>query len=186
VEQSEQISQTIANIIREKSEAGQLAQFEEILAEVAAQGLLESEIGDRKSNLEAILGQVMTDCEDLKEISGKKGIPHYYCSLSLSDTYAGMLIRREEDSLIAEIVRENSAIYPRPIPLGIFRESPFDLTEEEILDCLKNMHEQAEYQDIAQTITSIGTIFLFSSQHLDPAYASTLAEWLDVGQVNNP
>jgi hypothetical protein len=72
------------------------------------------------------------------------------------------------------------------VPLDIFRESPFDLTQEEILDCLKKMAEQGEYQDITQTTTSIGTIFLYSTQHLEPDYASSLAEWLDVGQANNP
>jgi len=48
------------------------------------------------------------------------------------------------------------------------------------------MGEQREYQDIAQTVTSIGTPFLFSTRHLDPDHASALAEWQDVGQVNNP
>jgi hypothetical protein len=106
--------------------------------------------------------------------------------LSLSETYAGILIRKEESSFIAEIVRENSAIYPRPVPLDFFRESPFDLTQEEILDFLGKMGEQGEYQDIALTTTSIGTVFLYSSRHLNPDYASTLAEWFDVGQINNP
>ena len=87
---------------------------------------------------------------------------------------------------MAEIVRENSAIYPRPVPLNIFREPPFDLTQEEILDCLGKMGTQEEYQDITQTTTSIGTVFLYSNQHLDATYASILAEWLDVGQANNP
>jgi hypothetical protein len=48
------------------------------------------------------------------------------------------------------------------------------------------MAQQKEYEDIAQTITSVGTQFLYSTKHLDPDHAFTLAEWLDVGQVNNP
>jgi hypothetical protein len=48
------------------------------------------------------------------------------------------------------------------------------------------MEQQAEYRDIARTITSIGTVFLYSNQYLDPDHASMLAEWLDVGQANNP
>jgi len=48
------------------------------------------------------------------------------------------------------------------------------------------MPGQEEYQDIAQTTTSIGTIFLYSTRHLDPGHASMLAEWFDVGQFNNP
>jgi hypothetical protein len=186
VEQREQISLTIAKIIREKSETGQLVQLEEMLKKMAEHGLPKSETSGRGASLEAILTEVVKENEDLKKVSGKNRVPHYYSSLSLSDTYAGILIRKEENSLIAEIVRENSKIYPRPVPIDIFRESPFDLAQDEILESMRRMGQDPEYQDIAQTITSIGTIFLFSSRHLDPVYASTLAEWVDVGQVNNP
>jgi hypothetical protein len=48
------------------------------------------------------------------------------------------------------------------------------------------MDGQEEYEDIARTTTSIGTVYLYSTRHLEPDYASTLAEWLDVGQANNP
>ncbi len=187
MEQKEEIRLKIAKIIRERSETGPLVQLEELLTELAGQGLLNSEVAaDQRSNFEGVLRQVVIENEDIREISGRNRIPHYYSSLSLSETYAGILVRKKENSLIAEIVRENSAIYPRPVPLNIFREPPFDLTEEEILDCLEKMGKQGEYQDIAQTTTSIGTVFLYSNQHLDPVYASTLAEWFDVGQVNNP
>jgi hypothetical protein len=42
------------------------------------------------------------------------------------------------------------------------------------------------YQDIAQTTTSAGNTFLYSRTFLDPAYAAALAEWIDVGQYDNP
>jgi hypothetical protein len=186
LEQQNQIRLTIAKIIREKSKACQLTQLEEILAGVTEQGLLKSESCDPGANLEAILRQVITDCEDLKEIAGENGIPHYYSSQSLTETYAGILVRKSENSLIAEIVRENSKIYPRPVPLDIFKESPFDLTQEDILARLRQMNDQEDYRDIAQTTTSIGTIFLYSNRHLDAGYASMLAEWIDVGQADNP
>jgi hypothetical protein len=186
VEPKEEIRLTIAKIIREKSEAGQLMQFEEISNELAERGLLHSEADHQRSHFASILRQVVAENEDIKELFARNRIAHYYSSRSLSEAYAGILVRKKENSLVAEIVRENSAIYPRPVPLNIFKEPPFDLSEEEIMDCLEKLGEHAEYQDIAQTTTSIGTIFLYSNQHLDPAYASTLAEWLDVGQVNNP
>ena len=186
MEQQEQISLTIAQIIRERSETGQLVQFEEIWTELTGQGIVKSEVADQRSLLEAILSEVVAENEDLREIPGAQGIAYFFSTRSLSETSAEILIRKEESSLIAEIVRENSAIYPRPVPLDFFRESPFDLTQEEILDCLGKLGEQGEYQDIAQTTTSIGTVFLYSSRNLDPVYASMLAEWFDVGQINNP
>ncbi len=188
MEQEEIISLAATKVIRERSEKGQLVPFEEMLADLKRQGPLKSEIADQRSYLRAVLEQAFEKNEDLKEISDKNGTPHYYSAQSLSEIYARILILREEDPLLllAQIIRENSAIYPRPVPLDLFRESPFDLTPEEISECLKNMREGKEYQDIAQTTTSIGTVFLYSNRHLDPDYASMLAEWFDVGQANNP
>ena len=188
MEQQEIVSLATIKVIRERSEKGQPVQFEEILVELERQGLLESETADQRSYLKAFLEQAFKKNEDLREISDKDGMLHYYSTQSLSETYARILLMRGKDPLllIAQIIRENSAIYPRPVPLDIFRESPFDLTPEEISECLKNMREGKEYQDIAQATTSIGTIFLYSNRHLDADYASMLAEWFDVGQANNP
>jgi hypothetical protein len=188
MEQQETICLAVVRIIRERSETGQLAQPKEILAELIGQCLLKSEDGDEWSHFETVLKEAVDKNEDIKEISGSDGIPRYYSTLSLSETYVRILTQKKENpiSLMAEIVRENSSIYPRPVPLNIFKESPFDFTQDELLGCLKKMAEQREYRDIAQTITSIGTIFLYSTQHLEPDYASSLAEWLEVGQVSNP
>ncbi len=188
MEQREQITLTIAQIIRDRSETGQLVQFEEIWTELTGQGLLTLEADDPRSHSQGIVREVVKGNEDLREIPGAHGIAYFYSTQSLSETYAVILARKKGDplQLIAQIVRENSSVYPRPVPLDIFRESPFDLTGEDILAFLDKMGQQREYQDIAQTTTSIGTKFLFSSRHLNPDYASTLAEWLDVGQVNSP
>jgi hypothetical protein len=106
----------------------------------------------------------------------------------MTETYARLLLQREGDplQLIAEIVRENSALYPRPFPLGAFERTPFTMTREEIQRCLDQMSCHQAYQDIARTITSAGNVFLYSTLHLDPDYAATLAEWTDVGQHDNP
>ncbi len=119
---------------------------------------------------------------------GRKIQDYFYSLRSMSDTYAGILAWKAEGPLrlIAEVVRENSRLYPRPVPMMCFMEPPFDLTEDEICECLEALGEGREYQDIVQTITSIGRTFLYSSRHLDPDHAATLAEWIDVGQADNP
>src|SRR3972149_527055 len=134
MEQQEDICLKIAVIIRRGSENGQLVRFDEILTELTGQGLLKSEMVDPKSHFEAILRQTIEKNEDLNEISGKEGIPYYYSVVSLSDAYARILIQKGEDPLLlmAQIVRDNSAIYPRPVPLNLFMGSPFNLTQEEI------------------------------------------------------
>jgi hypothetical protein len=186
LEQPQETGLAIAQIIRDKSEKGQLVQSEEILAQLEAWGLLNREDADSISHFELILGQVFEEHDDINELSRADHPPHYYSSLTLSQTYAAIFVRKEEDSLMAEVVRENSKIYPRPVPLDIFSEPPFDMTQEQISECLARMGKPGDYQDIAQTTTSIGTVFLYSSLHLGPDYAATLAEWLDVGQANNP
>jgi hypothetical protein len=181
-------SQAAANLIRKKSGAGQLVLQKEIFQELMDQKFLKSDHRGQKGKFEAILKKTMEENGDLKELPDKDGLPRYYSSQCMSETYVRILLRKEENPLmlIAEIVRENSALYPRPIPLDTFKNSPFELTQEEILFCLQTMSDQEEHQDIAQTTTSAGTVFLYSNIHLDPGYASMLAEWLDVGQFNNP
>jgi hypothetical protein len=48
------------------------------------------------------------------------------------------------------------------------------------------MSGTADYSDIEQTTTWTGCVFLYSTRHLEPDHASMLAEWIDVGQLNNP
>jgi hypothetical protein len=188
MERHEQVRQAIAQMIREQSETAQIIPLEYIWTELVRAGLVTADANDEMTDFKAILGEVVQENADLQEISNENGAAYYHSTRSLSETYAGILITKEEGPLriMAQVVRDNSKIYPRPVPLGMFSMSPFDLTQEEILDCLTKMDEQEEYKDIARTTTSAGTVFLYSSRHLEPDYAFTLAEWLDVGQVNNP
>lgn len=187
MEQQQAICATIVNMVRERSESAQLVSADEILSELGGEPL-ESEAIGPSTHWEGILEQVLRENPDIRMIAGKDGMPHYFSVLSLSETYAGILVRKSENliSMVAEVVRENSRLYPRPVLMDSFREPPFELTPEEIAECLATMETQGEYEDIEQTVTSVGTIFLFSTQHLEPDYAVTLAEWLDVGQVENP
>ena len=180
--------QAVANIIRKKSETGQCVLQKEIFQELIDQKVLKLDNREQLGAFETILKKTVEENEDLKELPNKDGLPRYYSSQCMSETYVRIILRKEENPLmlIAEIVRENAALYPRPVPLAIFLDSPFELTQEEIPACLQKMSGHEEYQDIAQTTTSIGTVFLYSNRHLDPGYASMLAEWLDVGQSNNP
>lgn len=188
MDRQQEICATILKTIRERSERAQLVSAREMLVELRGRRLLESEDIGPNGQRGDIFEQVSREGPDIKTISGKNGMPYYFSVLSLSETYAGILVGRSEDPLrlIAEIVRENSRLYPRPVAVDCFRERPFDLSREELEECLVAMSSRQEYEDIARTITSIGTPFLYSTQYLEPDYASTLAEWLDVGQADNP
>lgn len=171
----------VAGFIRMKSRAGQLSLREEILEELAQQN-------ETSEVLDALVSKTLEENGDLREVSLRCGAPRYYSCHFMTDAFVKILLRKERDPLLllAQTIRENSQIYPRPIPLDAFKDYPFNLTEAEILTCLGQMTEADQYQDIQRTATSTGTVFLYSTLHLDPGHAGMLAEWLDVGQFNNP
>ena len=184
----EAATQAITAMIRESSEAGHLISESEILRRVAGQHLFISQPGDPAEEAGNIIKKVVDGNEDIQELTAQDGSRRYYSSLFLTKAYAMILLQKEGDllRLIAETVRENSAVYPRPVPLDIFRQPPFDLTPQEILKDLERMGVEEEYRDILPTTTSASRVFLYSTLYMEPEHASMLAEWLDVGQFNNP
>jgi len=60
------------------------------------------------------------------------------------------------------------------------------LSQEELFSYLEGMSQREEFRDISRVSTSIGHVFLYSSRYVDRDYAMMLAEWIDVGQFENP
>jgi len=181
-------AKAIVDVIRQSSEAGQLISESEILRRVADEQLLASPAANRAEEAGSILEKVMEESEDLNELAGPDGSRHYYSSQFMTQAYAMILLQKQGDPLrlIAEIVRQNSEVYPRPVPLDIFTRPPFDLTRQEVLNNLERMAAEEEYRDVVPTTTSASRMFLYSTLYLESEHASMLAEWLDVGQFNNP
>ncbi len=188
VEEGEAGAQAIAAMIRQRSETNQLISESEIVRRVADQHLSTSTAADPAEEVGNILRKAVAGSEDLHELAAQDGSWHYYSSDFMTEAYATILLRKQGDHLrlLAETVRQNSAVYPRPVPMDIFTEPPFDLTRQEVLNYLERMGAEEEYRDIVTTTTSASRVFLYSTLHLEPEYASMLAEWLDVGQFDNP
>jgi hypothetical protein len=179
----------VADLIRERSAAGRLALPDEIVLTLRGEAGFEPANGGAPGrDAAAIIRDTMKQNADLREISGHDGVPRYYSEQDMSDAYARLLVQKEGDPLllIAATVRESSQVYPRPVSRDTFKNEPFSLTAEEILICLEKMKTGGPYDDIAQTVTSEGGVYLYSTLHLDPDYAAMLAEWVDVGQYRNP
>jgi len=178
----------IAAMIRQESKAGRLISEGEVLRRAADQKLFSTPAPGWREEAGNLLKKVLDENEDLNELAAEDGSKSYYSSRFMTEAYAGILLQKQGDRLrlIAEIVRQNSAAYPRPVPLDLFTQPPFDLTPQEVLNGLEGMSIQDEYEDIKPTITSTSRVFLYSTLHLEPDHASMLAEWLDVGQSNNP
>jgi hypothetical protein len=182
--QMESITLAIVSMIRQESEAGRLISGSEILRRLADQGrppLKEEEFG---SHLKNVLGAN----EDLHELASGEGPRYFYSSLFMTGAYAQILLKKQGDPLrlIAETVRRTSEEYTRPVPLDLFTQPPFDLTRQEVLNDLELMDAVEEYRDIAMTMTSASSVFLYSTLYLEPGHAFMLAEWIDVGQFDNP
>jgi hypothetical protein len=184
----EVLIEVVANVIREKSMEGQLLSHEEILDRLAQMGLPAPKEGSLDIAPDGMLRKAMETNEDLMEIPVGGGEPYYYSGRYMTEPYARILIQKKEAPLlmIAETVRKNSMLYPRPIALDAFQKTPFEMNGEEVEAALERMAGQEDFRDICRTTTSIGTVFLFSTLHLEPDHASMLAEWFDVGQFQNP
>lgn len=182
------VSQEIVSFVRDRSRQGQLTSREELLQHLIDGKKLPVNPEEQTTAFESAFRKASDKNQDLQEVVDPNGAVYYFSSQCMTQAYVSILLRKKGDPLvlIAEIVRENSAVYPRPIPLGTFKDSPFDMTDDEIKTCLEEMAAQAEYKDICQTTTSIGTVFLYSTAHLEPDHASMLAEWFDVGQYKSP
>jgi len=121
---------------------------------------------------------------DIRKIEGTKGI-YLYSELSMNNNYATILARIEDRDIsraIAETVRNESRIYPRPISSKIFYSSPFFIKEEDLLKILSDLKADEEYQDICEIIASNGTLYLYSSKYISKPHARILTEWIEVLQ----
>jgi hypothetical protein len=180
----ESIALAIVSMIRQESEAGRLISGAEILHRLADQSRPELQEEEFTSLLKSALGVN----EDLHELAVGNGPRHFYSSLFMTGAYAMILLQKQGDPLrlIAQTVRHHSADYTRPVPLDLFTQPPFDLTRQEVLNDLERMEAMEEFRDIAMTMTSASSVFLYSTLYLEPGHASMLAEWIDVGQFDNP
>jgi hypothetical protein len=181
---AEGVAQAVVSMIRQESEAGRLISAAGILHRLAGQDRCPLQ----GQELDRLLKIVLDANEDLHELAAGDGSRHCYSSTFMTGTYAAILLGKQGDPLrlIAETVRQNSADYTRPVPLDIFTQSPFDLTQQEVLNDLERLEAMEEFCDIARTTTSASSVFLYSTLYLEPGHASMLAEWLDVGQFDNP
>jgi hypothetical protein len=107
----------------------------------------------------------------------------------MTRAYAEAAVRAatgDHPRILAETVRSDSATYPRPTPIKAFLAAPYLLPIEDVIAAAERMRMDPRYADISFTRASNGDLFLFSSNHMNRAQAESMAEWLAVGQSDNP
>jgi len=163
--------------VREASAATRLIAADEVVNQLRQHGFGECpemlpEV-DPCSKVTAILSE-LPDIATFVSLSGRTV---YHDPALLSRTFARILDRKGSPAmLLAEEVRSNSREYPRPVPVELFEAPPFDLSPEIIEATLTAMAADPVYQDITFTTTALGSVYLFSSRHLERSYATFLAE----------
>jgi len=173
----------LTSLIRRYSRNGKLVSGETLRREIAA--LKSSEDGALSPG--DALNEAIQKNPDLRVVYDGKRHAFYHSVVFLSHTYARILALRDTPTLMmADTIRDNSARYPRPVPLDLFEQAPFGLNPETIKLSLQEMASEKEYRDIAATSSSEGRVFLYSSDFLSHDYATHLAEWEDVGYLYDP
>ncbi len=129
------------------------------------------------------------DYPDINLVISPDGAAFYYSTSYITKEYAQILGRVESSDMgatIAMTVRDDSRIYPRLTKLGFFKVPPFNIPEEEIEPLARKTMSDDKYRDIKLITASTGQKYLYSDLYINDYYASTLAEWEEVGQFENP
>jgi hypothetical protein len=168
--------EALADAVRKASLAGELMKLYEIW------GGGEEEYASLTG---AAAAETIADIQLIRE----GGEVYLFSDRHMTRAYAEAAVRAATDDhprILAETVRSDSATYPRPTPVSTFLAAPYRLSMEEVIGAAERMRVDARYADVCFTRASNGDLFLFSSNHMSQAQADAMAEWLAVGQFNNP
>ena len=126
-------------------------------------------------------------CASIAALTGEYTY-YLYDQSVMTDAYANWSFLAAEDNKIVtftNIVREESRIYPRPMPATSLQNPPFNMTAEEVVQTFNQIVETGIAPDIQQTEASNGDIYYFSTDYLTRGYAKSLAEWASVERWMN-
>jgi len=187
-------SRLLTDAVRRKSLSGRLASRSALARECPAPPeALEAltgggnQVPGAQAAVELSLS-LAADSEDIRLVRRKAEL-WYFSSRSMTDAYALHLARSEEGDkalLIAETVRDESKIYPRPTDPRCFSDPPFRIGTGELEAALAEIRQRPDTTDICFCTASNGAVYLYSRDFLGERLAESLAEWIEVGQKENP
>jgi hypothetical protein len=128
--------------------------------------------------------------DDIKTVTSAAGEVFFYSGRHMSDYYALILARvaaHDPCATIADTVRDESRIYPRPTCVLFFREKLFGMNEADLRALVDTTLARPEFSDIEMLVhPSTGGVYLYSSQYLDREAAFSVMDWQEVGKDANP
>lgn len=131
--------------------------------------------------------ELSIDCQHIVSLVGAHSYYLYDNSL-MTDAFAHWaFLAAEDDDVVTfvECVREDSRVYPRPMPAQSLKNDPFRMDDGRIACIWDEVRESGAYPDIQQVVASNGDVYYFSTEYLSSAYAQSLAEWDAVERYMN-
>jgi len=126
--------------------------------------------------------------QNIKRLVGPTGIAYLYSEAHMTANYANLLARVEAKNpyaTIAETVREESRIYPRPTKVVLFYEPVFQIDPALMEAAVEGTLQRDEYKDIKKIIASTGAVYLYSDLYMSPGLAEARVQWEEVDRSNN-
>jgi hypothetical protein len=135
--------------------------------------------GTEEEFLQLLRADGVSGFDDI-EVIRDAGRTYVYSSRRMTSQYALLAARAECEDLrhtIVETVRSDSVVYPRPTSVTFFYGAPCFFSPEAVAAAIDALSSDPQYADILQLNASDGSLYLYSADHLHPAYAQSLAEW---------
>ena len=180
----EEIEAGIAALVRQESrEPGKLTDTDTLSARL--KNFHPEEV--MQVNLEEMIRKA--PYRDIQKIIISTGVVYLYSEVFIAKNYAAILGRaaaNDPAATIAETVREESKIYPRPTNIDLFKEQVFDISPDELDAFISKSLKHEDFNDIKVLRASTGALYLYSNKYLSADYAMSLVEWREVGEENNP
>ena len=127
------------------------------------------------------------ECQGIRLLMGAKSY-YLYDSAAMTDSYARWAFLAAEDDPVAtfvECVREESAVYPRPMARATLANDPFRLDAAAVEEAFVAAAAQGRAEDIERLEASNGDVYFFSTRFLTPVRAQALVEWDAVERKRN-
>lgn len=126
---------------------------------------------------EAVLDATLSGDLGIRKVVAYDGKEYLYFRPLISNSYARLLSAKDNpEALICDQIRENSRIYPRPVPLTMFKGEPFKFSNEELELFLEGHRQKEENRVTIHARPPAGIIFLYSDRFLEDDFAEFLAE----------
>ena len=128
--------------------------------------------------------------DDIKTVTAANGEMFFYSTRHMSDYFALVLARvagHDPCATVAETVRDESRIYPRPTCVQLFLEKIFGINEEDLKEVVCMTLQRPEFADIkAMVHPTTGAAYLYSEKYLDGERAFMKMDYEEVIRPANP